>query len=261
MTHDDLTLFDEIERHMQHIYVLNHKLTQMVPQHRHKQGHILVVRSGVATLNVERHAFFIPYGYFVWIPARMLHRVSFEDNCIQLLNIYFPQELPQDELYKDAGIYPMNSLLYHALEYVQDSTTSYTPNDWHYDLLASMLRMLPHIVPQRRSQLWLPTTDHPTIIHITEIIRQRYMTSLTAQNVANEVGLSVRTMSRYLQNELGISFVHYLRKYRIVMAIKMMVKNEESITNIAYSVGYESLTAFSNSFQIVTGYRPSQFLK
>ena len=261
MTHDDLNLFDEIERHNRCIYVLNQQLTKVVPQHRHKQGHILVVMSGVATLNVERNAFFIPYGYFVWIPAGMLHRVSFEENSIRLLNIYFPQELSHSDFYKNAGIYPMTSLLYHTLEYVQDRTDEYTADDWHYDLLGSMLRFLPHTVPQRRSQLWLPTTDHPTVMRITEIIQHNYMTPLTAQHVANEVGLSVRTLSRYMQNELGLSFVHYLRKYRIVMAIKKMVKSEDSITNIAYSVGYESLTAFSNSFYLVTGYRPSQFLK
>lgn len=40
------------------------------------------------------------------------------------------------------------------------------------------------------------------------------------------------------------------------MAIKQMVDNRESITNIAYNVGYDSFTAFSNSFFKVTGCRP-----
>ena len=60
--------------------------------------------------------------------------------------------------------------------------------------------------------------------------------------------MSVRTLSRYLRSELDISFIQYVRTYRILMAIKQMAKAEDSITNIAYNVGYESLTAFSNSW-------------
>ena len=43
------------------------------------------------------------------------------------------------------------------------------------------------------------------------------------------------------------------------MAVKEMTKGNESISNIAYSVGYDSLTAFSNAFYQITGTRPSQF--
>ena len=55
------------------------------------------------------------------------------------------------------------------------------------------------------------------------------------------------------------SFNQYVRTYRILMAVKEMTKGNESISNIAYSVGYDSLTAFSNAFYQITGTRPSQF--
>ena len=255
------TLISDIDKHADHIYVLQLELNAVVPQHTHKQGHILVVLNGVATMEVERSTFYIPYGHFVWIPSGKSHRISVEDRTITVLNIYYPEEFSKAPFFQEVGIYPIFSILYHTLEYVKDRTADYSPDDWQYELLATVNHLLPHLIPQQRSQLWLPTTDHPIVVKILEAIHQRYQSPITEQDIATEVGLSARTMSRYLRSELHTSFLQYLRKYRVVMAIKKMVRNEDSITNIAYSVGYESLTVFSNSFYKVTGYRPSQFLK
>ena len=254
-----MKLIEDINLHQEGIYVLQHELEVMVPQHKHRQGHILVVLSGVATVNVERSAYYIPYGYFVWIPPEKSHRISFEDRKIRLLNVYYPEGLADCEFFGEVGVYPMPSILYHVMELIEGRTAEYLPGDWRYELLVTTLHILPHIVPAQRFQLRLPTSDHPVIHRIVELIHREYQQDLTAQYVAEGCGLSVRTLSRYLRSELDVSFVQYVRTYRVLMAIKMMVRSEESITNIAYNVGYDSLTAFSNSFFKVTGMRPSQF--
>ena len=256
-----MKLFEEINQHKEGIYVLQHELKAMVPQHKHRQGHILVVLSGVATVNVERSAYYIPYGYFVWIPPETSHRISFEEKKIKLLNVYYPAGLADSEFFQKVGVYPMPSILYHVMELIEGETMEYLPDDWRYELLVTTLHILPHIVPEQLFQLRLPTSDHPIIHKVVDLIQKEYQQNLTAQYVAEECGLSVRTLSRYLRSELDISFVQYVRIYRILMAIRKMVKAEDSITNIAYSVGYDSLTAFSNSFYKVTGSRPSQFKK
>lgn len=92
-------------------------------------------------------------------------------------------------------------------------------------------------------------------------IHRRCNTALTVDSIAKEVGMSSRSLSRYLRSELNVSFIQYVRSYRIITAIKMMVKSEDSISNIAYSVGFDNLTTFSISFLKVTGVRPSFFLK
>ena len=254
-----MKLFDEINQHKEGIFVLQHELEAMVPQHKHRQGHILVVLSGVATVNVEHSAYYIPYGYFVWIPPERSHRISFEDKKIKLLNVYYPSEFMDSPFYQEVGVYPMPSILYHVIELIEGQTQEYLPGDWRHELLVTVNHILPHIVPAQVFQLRLPTSDHPIIHRIVETIQRDYQQELTAQYVAEACGLSVRTLSRYLRSELDVSFVQYVRTYRILMAIKQMVKAEESITNIAYSVGYDSLTAFSNAFFKVTGTRPSQF--
>ena len=253
--------FEDIELHQQDIYVLQHELEEIVPQHTHTQGHILVVLNGVATMDVEHSTYYIPNGYFVWIPPKVSHRIAFVGKKVQLLNIYYPQSFAKEEFYQEVGLYPIPSLLYHTFELVKEQTESYPPKEWHYELLATINRTLPHIIEKQIFDLRLPTTSNPVALKIIEAIQTNYRSQLTEQAIASQVGLSVRSLSRYLRNELDTSFVQYLRTFRIIMAIKQMVKGDESITNIAYNVGYESLTAFSNCFYKVTGHRPSTFMK
>ena len=258
---EKLDMLEDIDQHKDYIYILRYEINSIVPQHKHEQGHILVVLDGAATLNVEHNEFYIPNGYFVWIPSGTFHRVSFEGKSIKVLNIYYPANFKMSPFFQKVGAYPIPSLLFHTVELVREQTLTYTPDDWQYELISTLNHVLPHILSTQMFQLRLPTTDNIAVQKIVEVIHRKYHTPLTATLVAEEVGLSVRSLSRHLRAELDVSFVQYLRTYRIIMAIKMIVKGGESITNIAYCVGYESLTAFSNSFYKVTGSRPSQFMK
>ena len=254
-------LFTDIDLHKENIYVVQSELTKVVPQHTHAQGHILVVLEGVATLNVERSAFFIPNGYFVWIPSEVSHRVAFEGTQIKVLNIYYPAPFSQSDFFKEVGMYPIPSLLYHTIELIKEKTSYYIASDWKYELLVTLHHILPHIIKYQKYPLRLPTSDNPTIQKIVEIIHNRYNSPISAKSISEEAGMSIRTLSRHLRSELNISLVQYVRTYRIIRAIKLMIESNESITNIAYSVGFDSLTTFSNSFYKVTGQRPSLFLK
>ena len=261
MEKNNIHIFTDIDAHKDHIYAIKSELTKIVPQHTHAQGHILVVLRGVATMNVEHSAYYIPNGYFVWIPSEVSHRVAFEGASLLALNIYYPADFSDTPFFREVGTYPIPSILHHTLELVKEENASYFPGDWMYELLATVHHVLPHIIKKQKYPLRLPTSDHPMIQKIVEIIQNRYQSPITMQSISEEAGVSVRTLSRYLRSELNVSFIQYVRTFRVIMAINLMVKGDESITNIAYSVGFDSLTTFSNSFYKVTGQRPSAFLK
>ena len=92
-------IFEDIERQKENIYVVLAELKKVVPQHIHSQGHILVVLEVVATMNVEHSAYYIPNGYFVWIPSQVSHRIAFEGEKVKVLNIYYPPAYSSREFY------------------------------------------------------------------------------------------------------------------------------------------------------------------
>ena len=258
---DNGCLFDDIESYAKQIYVKRSDLTDPVDQHKHSKAHILVVLEGVASLDVENSQYVIPNGYFVWIPQEVMHRVSFNGKKVSLLNIYFPQEIQRDKMFYNIGVYPIPSILYHIIDMLKEKSIVLGREDWRFELLETTVHILPHMLSGSFLTLRLPTSQNHMIQRIVEKIHREYFKPITLQNVSKELGLSERSVNRYMNKELGISFTQYLRIYRITVAIRRMADSDESLGNIAYEVGYDSLTAFSNTFYKITGLRPSQFFR
>jgi transcriptional regulator GlxA family with amidase domain len=68
-------------------------------------------------------------------------------------------------------------------------------------------------------------------------------------------------LSRLFQETMKISFLQYFKLLRMVKAIEMMLQTDKSMSEIAYTLGYNNLSAFSNIFYQLTRTRPSEFAK
>ncbi|MEM7334098.1 MAG: helix-turn-helix transcriptional regulator, partial [Chloroflexota bacterium] len=66
---------------------------------------------------------------------------------------------------------------------------------------------------------------------------------------------------RLFKQELGMTFGSYLRVARIIRAIELLSDANTAVTDVAYSVGYRSLSSFSQTFQQLTGITPREYLK
>jgi AraC-like DNA-binding protein len=64
-----------------------------------------------------------------------------------------------------------------------------------------------------------------------------------------------------VKNYTGFSPLNYLINIRISEAIRLLKKNETSLTDIAYETGFYSSQHFSTTFKKLTGYSPRQFRK
>jgi len=59
---------------------------------------------------------------------------------------------------------------------------------------------------------------------------------------------------------MSLSFVQYLKLCRVIAAMEQMLQTSKNISEIAYSVGYNSLSAFSNTFTQLVHCRPTEFM-
>ncbi|RZK30277.1 MAG: AraC family transcriptional regulator, partial [Hymenobacter sp.] len=65
--------------------------------------------------------------------------------------------------------------------------------------------------------------------------------------------------SRLFQECLSLSFGQYLKLRRILAAMALLLETHQTISEVAYAVGYNSLASFSNTFYQLVGQRPSEF--
>jgi AraC-like DNA-binding protein len=79
-----------------------------------------------------------------------------------------------------------------------------------------------------------------------------------AAALAKRLGLSQRSMQRKL-GDLGTSFSEQLNLARVARAKGLLLQTRESMTQIAFSVGFSSLEHFSRTFRAQVGTNPSAY--
>ena len=92
-------------------------------------------------------------------------------------------------------------------------------------------------------------------------VEENYSEEISLQKAANLACMERTSFSRFFGNKVGISFTQWLRRVRIAKAQELMRKNNLSITEITYAVGFSNLRTFERAFKQLTNLTPSQFKK
>jgi AraC-like DNA-binding protein len=79
-----------------------------------------------------------------------------------------------------------------------------------------------------------------------------------AESLAEEVAMSVRTLTRKLGSLVGVSPARLIRTYRLARS-KQLLKEGHGVSETAYMVGFEHPTNFATAFKEVYGLTPSEF--
>ena len=88
------------------------------------------------------------------------------------------------------------------------------------------------------------------------------MPDLTLPKLAVAVGCSVNHLSQVINSGFGMSFFDYLNLYRIGHARKLLTRingQSNAILNIAFTVGFNSNSAFYAAFKKCVGQTPAQY--
>ncbi len=84
---------------------------------------------------------------------------------------------------------------------------------------------------------------------------------LSIDRLAEIMGTNRTYLSQIINSLAGKSFNHYVNEYRINEAVKLLsdVDNNTALKQIAFDLGFNSLTTFYASFQRATGVPPAKF--
>lgn len=89
-------------------------------------------------------------------------------------------------------------------------------------------------------------------------IREALESSLTIQQVAEEMGVSYSNFRKLFKEHTGLSPATYQQDLRLQRAKELLSTTDLSVKEIAYRLNFESPDYFSAKFKIKTGRRPSE---
>lgn len=104
--------------------------------------------------------------------------------------------------------------------------------------------------------------EHPEPAMITrakEYIQEHQAEDLTLSQVARAVNSSTFYFCKVFKKATGINFTDYVSRVRIEKAKNLALNPNLRISEIAFEVGFQSLTHFNRVFKKITGLSPTQY--
>lgn len=90
-------------------------------------------------------------------------------------------------------------------------------------------------------------------------VHQHLAEPLPLGDVAREAGMSESHFCRVFKEATGLTLTDYVSRCRIEQAKRELLKHEKRVSEIAFEVGYQSLSQFNRSFVRITGVSPSRW--
>lgn len=242
------------------VYVMHERTEIRFTSHQHEKGQLIYIEGGVAYIHMTDRTLIIPGRHYVWIPKGVLHYVRMHKSVVTRNLYFYADDDASHPFYSQLGIYPINALLFQMLAYSEKWNGDVAPTDKAFHFLSAIKTILPEI-SKKALPISLPTTDNERMLPVLSYINNNFSELLTLASVSKQTRFSERSLSRLFQSTMGTSFLQYLKLLRMVKGIEMMLETDQSISEIAYALGYSSLSAFSNVFYQLTQVRPFEFAK
>ncbi len=244
----------------QSAYIWHWKTEHHFPFHKHNKGQLTYVEGGAAFLYTREKTYFLPARHYMWVPAGVEHYFAhrYPANYVRTIYFYAEKEDKQDPFYSTTGIYPVTNLLLEMLLYTAKWEGNVLPGSRPYAFIKAMKNILPDISTSPLP-ITLPTSDHPRMRPILKYIQENLSEPLSMEIVCHQFNTSERTLTRMFRSNMDISFFQYLKLARMAKAMGYLIETDKTISEIAWDTGYNSVSAFSNTFFKLTGKRPSDY--
>ena len=253
----------DVNKNRNVFYVIHSKVEEKLPIHSHDKHQMCYIEGGIAFLNTPDKSYFLPARHFLWIPAGIAHNVISRTSVRMVHNIYFPTALfPEDHQVREReGIYPVTNLLMEMIHYTENWQGEISLEDpSKYEFLIALKNIVLDVsnIPL---PIVLPTTNNENLRSILKYIHENIHQPLFLEQVAEKFGYSSRTLSRLFQKNIDTSFLQYVKLTRIIKSMEQLLQTNLSVSEIAYNNGYNSLSAFSYTFQQTVHKSPAEFRK
>lgn len=220
-------------------------------QHSHDHHQLVLPLMGRLSLAVERTTGDVESSRAAIIPAGRDHGYSAAEE-----NRFLVADLP-------AGLAPalerlpffveLDGTLLHYVQFLHaqvigGSASSHT----EYQMLLLLIQLL-----QERHGDTLKLDRRVSVAK--QYINDNFRRKLTVAELAAVAHLSTRQLNELFRNQIGMTPHHYLTELRMQEAWRLLEQSDLSIQRIADSLGYASLSSFSERFSNHFGRSPTYF--
>lgn len=246
------------------------------PFHFHEDMELLLIINGQISLNKDNRIYNLGPGDIALINSHSYHSTNtlgMSDNLILTLQI----QTDFIEQY-ESSIKKMRFNLDSCPEETTDSIRSFmcrimwekrTKNKGYktaivsalFSILTTLLRDVEYDLLSDRFTLSNQEYKgiHNRLNRIVQHIERNYQDKPTLEEIALQDNISLSYLSRFFKKYMNCGFRDYLNTFRLNKALQLLIETDDSITNIAFDVGFTNLNTLNSLFHKHHGTTPSKW--
>ncbi|MGA2544019.1 MAG: helix-turn-helix domain-containing protein [Verrucomicrobiota bacterium] len=102
-------------------------------------------------------------------------------------------------------------------------------------------------------------TEPPAITRARQFIHENQAEDLSLGQVAKAVNTSIFYFCKMFKKSTGLNFTDYVSRIRVEKAKNLLLNRNLRVSEIAYEVGFQSLTHFNRVFKKIMGQSPTEY--
>lgn len=231
-------------------------LTQDEPRatstHSHPRGQLMGALNGLVSVGVDRQQWVVPAIHAIWIPPRREHSVR-SHGPFSGWSVFIAEDRCAD-LPPEPRALRTTPLLREAV--TRAASWPGTALDAPQVRIAEVI--LDEVKASKAASLGLLAPEDARLARIADALAANLADSRRLEEWAAWAGLSPRTLSRRFVAQTGMRFGEWRQQARLLRALEL-VADGQSVTAIAFELGYDNVSAFIEMFRRATGTTPGRY--
>lgn len=224
------------------------------PRHRHTRAQLIYASAGVMLVTTDRASFIVPPHRAVWVPGGVEHEAYARDH-LSIRTLYVDERAC-------SGL-PTASCVIEVTVLLRELILEATRMPVEYDINGRDGRLMDLIIAElstlRSTPLQVPMPRSERLARVCTQILRNPAENVALDSWAEHAGMCRRTFTRAFRRETGVSFAIWRQNVRLMEAVSRLARGD-SVTEVAFVVGYSSSSAFSAMFRRAFGVAPTRYL-
>lgn len=222
--------------------------------HRHEFSQLIVGLTGELEISISDKDYRLNPSRVVYVPSNIDHEFEMTKNGEFMVFDFRKSEVP-----------------FQSNQRLPSSVKTLSPQSWRYaHYLREELKLSKGTQPPHKSMLKtaleliltqedynLENNNNRINVAIEALSCVDEMRSI--KQIAKSLGLSYSSLNRLITSHTGKSPKSIQQNARFTLAMEKLAFTKERISTIAYSIGYENISSFTNAFDREYGITPSEF--
>jgi AraC-like DNA-binding protein len=225
-----------------------------VEEHAHGSDQLIYAVSGVMEVHSGQSMWLIPPHFALWIPARVKHRIRMLA-AVSMRTLYIRKGLVV-VLPPSCAVLHVTPLLRELVLETVRTGQLHTRNRLEHALCEMVISRIEKAscVPT-----FVTLPGESRALAVAEAVLNNPDLRCTLATLCSRVGVSVRTIQRAFQRDVGTDFESWRRQVRLTKAVELLTAGS-SVKQAAFAVGYRQSSAFVEVFRRTFGAPPKSWV-